>query len=137
MQEARIAFLQHIRTHSPEEYHRCSLTILHALSDAVQRQYPLSMPRAVYLAKEKRTPLFIVDFNKADEAFALDGSCEAVDLMNEIMEVAEKFPEEAMKLVKLKMEGYSNREAARRLGMTDAWVSRMLKRIRRLLGEAA
>lgn len=137
MQEARIAFLKHIRTHRPEEYHRCSLTILHALCDAVQRQYPLSIPRTVFFCKEKRAPLFIVDFNKAEEALALDDGCEAVDLMNEIMEAVERFPQEAVELVKLKLNGYSNREAARHLGMTDARVSRMLKQIRRLLDGVA
>ena len=137
LQEARLAFLQHIRTHEPRDYGRCRLTILHALCDAVLRQYPLSMPRAVYLSKEKRAPLCIADFNKAEEAFALDDGCEAVDLMNEIMEAVESLPQEAMELVKLKLNGYSNREAARQLGMTDVRVSRMLKRIRRLLGEAS
>jgi len=137
MQEARIAFLKHIRTHMPEEYHLCRLTILHALCDAVQRQYPLSMPRAVYLAKEKRAPLFIVNFEKAEEELTVDGNCEAVDLMNEIMQAVERFPKEAMELVKLKLNGYSNREAAQQLCMTDARVSRMLKQIRRLLDDAA
>ena len=33
IQAARMAFLEHIRTHKPEEWSRCGFTILHALCD--------------------------------------------------------------------------------------------------------
>ena len=134
IQEARIAFLMHIRTHRPEDYGRCRLTIWHALCDAVRAQYPVSMPHGVFTNKEKRGTVRLVDVEYMAQALASDEEqYEAVELAAQIMHEVETFPEEATKLVHLKMKGYTNREAAQRLGMTDYQVSRTLKRIRRLL----
>lgn len=133
MQEARLAFLQHIRTHRPEDYGRCRLTILHALCDAVLRQYPVSMPRGLFFDGSQRQQWVMERLNNEAHYMAQDGGFDAADLAAQIMKAVEQFPKEAMKLVKLKMEGYSNREAAQQLSMTDVQVSRMLKQIRRLL----
>ena len=137
MQEARMAFLQHIRTHKPEEYGRCRFTILHALCDAVLRQYPVSMPRAVFFDRGKREQWVMVNLDDEVQYEARNGGYDAADLAAQIMDVVGTLPEEAMKLVKLKLERYSNREAAQKLGMTDVQVSRMLKQIRRLLEDDA
>lgn len=137
MQEARLAFLQHIRTHRPEDYGRCHLTILHALCDAVLKHYPVSMPRGIFFDGSQRQRWVMETLNNEAHYMAQDGGFDAADLAAQIMEAVEQFHKEAMKLVKLKVVGYTNREAAQRLGMTDAKVSRLLKQIRRLLDEAA
>ena len=129
MQEARLAFLLHIRTHRPEEYGRCWLTIWHALCDAVRRDYFVSMPRAVFFNKDQRQhhaayrdTLPMVLKNGANPY-------ELSDLLAAVMAEAEKHQPEAVRLVELKREGYSNREAACMLGKSDTWASRTLKRM--------
>lgn len=54
MQEARLAFLKHIRTHKPENYGRCYLTIWHALCDAVVRAHIVKMPHGVFFDQERK-----------------------------------------------------------------------------------
>jgi len=137
MQEARLAFLQHIRTHRPEDYRRCRLTILHALCDAVLKHYPVSIPRGVFFGEDRQGQRWAAASLEEAQYIARDGGYDASDFAARIMWTVEQFPKEAMKLVKLKMEGYSNREAAQELGLTDVQVSRTLSRIRRLLDDAA
>lgn len=136
MQEARLAFLQHIRTHRPEDYGRCHLTILHALCDTVLRQYPVSMPRGVFFDGSQRQQWVMERLNNEAHYMAQDGGFDAADLAAKIMEAVERFPKEAMKLVRLKIAGYGNREATQMLGMSVVQASRTTKRIRRLPDEA-
>ena len=137
MQEARMTFLQHIRTHKPEDYKRCRLTILHALCDAVLKHYPVSIPRGVFFGGDRQCQRWAAASLEEAQYIARNGGYDASDLASQIMWAVEQFPKEAVKLVSLKVEGYTNREAAQQLGMTDAQVSRMLKRIRRLLEDDA
>lgn len=113
MQEARPAFLQHIRTHRPEDYKRCRLTILHALCDAVLKHYPVSIPRGVFFGGARKCQRRAAASLEEAQYIARDGGYDALDLAAQIM------------------------EAAQQLGMTDVQASRMLKRIRRLLEDDA
>ena len=134
IQEARLAFLHHIRTRKPEEYHMCRLTILHALYDAVQRAFPVSMPRAVFIDKQRRGTFLFHDFDEKEERLIdTANDYESIDLALRLMQEARKISPAAEELLRLKANVYSNREAAQMLGKTDVQVSRMLKQLRNAL----
>ena len=129
-----MAFLQYIRTHKPEEYLRCRLTILHVLCDAVHCEFPVSMPRAVFVDKQKRGTYF---FTSSDEELAklIDAADDYshMHLVQQMTQEARKISPEAEDLLHLKANGYSNREAAQMLGKTEVQVSRILKQLRNAL----
>ena len=128
LQEARISFLNHIRTHTPEEYGKCRLTILHDLCESVRRDYPMGISRHAFLNKVQ--PLHIYSF---DDITGLEDNQNAFthsDLKCSLAAVLKNHSAEDVLLVRMKAKGYSNREAARRLGMSDTQVTRKLKRIR-------
>lgn len=133
IQEARMAFLSFIRTHKAEELYQCRLTILHALCDAVKRCYPISMPRGVFLDRGKRNSYHFSDIDELPEVMDGGNSYESIELMNQIREISDTLSDKTHELVRLKLQGYSNREAARQLGISDAAVSRRLKQIRQRL----
>ena len=130
IQEARLAFLHHIRTHQPEEYHMCRLTILHALYDAVQRAFPVRMPRVVFIDKQRRGTFLFRDFDEEEERL-IDTANDygRIDLALQLIQEARKISPEAEDLLRLKANGYSNREAAQLLGKTDVKVCRTLKQL--------
>lgn len=92
---------------------RYHLTILHVLCDAVVQAQAITIARGVFFNKEKRGCLwaYSLGITRSNDALLVSGEHEAGGLMNEIM------------------------EAAQQLGMTDVQGSRMLKRIRLLLGD--
>ena len=134
IQEARLAFLHHIRTHKPEEYHMCRLTILHALCDAVQRTFPVGMPRAVFADKQRRGTFLFHNFDEGEELLIdTDNDYNRIDLALRLMQEARKISPVAEDLLRLKANGYSNRAAAQLLGKTDVQVCRTLKQLRNTL----
>lgn len=132
LQEARISFLTHIRSHAPDEYGKCHYTILHDLCEAARRDYPLSISRQTFLNKKKE-PLFLLSLD--DIAVLEDGeeSLAACELRCSIEAVLKNHPETDTLLIQMKAEGSSNRQAGKRLGMSDSQVSKKLKQIRREL----
>lgn len=135
IQTARMAFLQFIRTHDPQDWHKCRLTILHALCDEVQRYYPLKMPRAVFLNREKRGIMTMLDMDELEQVIARDDEREALEILKEIMEAAEEISPACVELVNLKRQGYNSREAAEALNRSKGWVSQTLSKLHRLYEE--
>lgn len=129
MQEARLAFLQHVRTHEPDEYDRCYLTILHALCEAVRRDYPLSISRRDFFNQEKPS-IHLCGMEKAEDIETLEGLIEAAELRCSLEAVLSNSTEQVKVLVYLKEIGYTNKQAGVLLGMSDCQVTRALKKIR-------
>lgn len=129
MQEARLAFLQHVRTHEPDEYGRCYLTILHAICEAARRDYPLSVSRYDFLNHAK-PPVYLCGMEKAEDVETLEGLIEAAELRCSLEAVLSNCTEKVKALVYLKGIGYTNKQAGILLGMSDCQVTRALKKIR-------
>lgn len=129
MQEARLAFLQHIRTHEPCEYGKCYLTILHALCEAVRRDYPLAISRHDFLNREKPS-IHLCGMEKAENVETLEGLIEAAELRCSIEAVLSNGTEQVKELVRLKEIGYTNKQAGILLGMSDCQVTRTLEKLK-------
>lgn len=129
MQEARLAFLEHIRTHEPDEYGKCYLTILHALCEAVRRDYPLAISRRDFLNREKPS-MCLYSLERAEDIETLEGLVEATELRCSLEAVLSNNGEQVKVLVYLKAIGYTNKQAGILLGMSDCQVTRALKKIR-------
>lgn len=129
LQEARIAFLEHIRMHNEHEYTRCYRTILHALFDAVRRDYPVYVPYGVFRTHDfKKISTISYD---AVEVTSDNESFENIEAASTVSAFLGKLTKQEQQLIKHKIDGMTNREAGQRVGLSDVQVSRALRRIRK------
>jgi len=135
IQTARMAFLQFVRKHDPQDWHKCRLTILHALCDEVQRYCPMKMARSIYLDKEKREVVHFTNIDVCGEIVEKQNEQKEFELLLEIMEAAEEISPACVELVNLKRPGYNSREAAEALNRSKGWVSQTLSKLHRLYEE--
>lgn len=129
MQEARISFLKHIRTHQPSEYGKCYFTILHDLCEAVRRDYPFGISRHDFLSSNRQA-LFIYGL---DDVWMLEDKEEPLsgcDLLCELQAVLETHSQQDSEIIRLKTKGITSRQIAQRLCISETYVSRTLKKIR-------
>lgn len=131
LQEARMAFLEHVRTHGEDEYMRCYRTIFNALYEAVRREYIVHVPHGVF-KRETEKGKEVMPFSEIVQGLALEEGYEQVEIITDIMQTARD--EQERRLVRLKLVGLNNRDAGRVLGMNDVQVTRNLQRMRARLG---
>ncbi len=128
MQEARIAFLCHIRTHREQDFSKVYYTIWHALYEAARREYPLSISYKAF-SKQRRTPIALIPLD--DEAMQL--TCE--DELQWLDSFIRSFTAEEQELILCKLDGMKNSEIASRAGVSNATVTRRLQRLRGIWDE--
>ena len=122
-QEVTIAFINISRTHGEEALARNRLTYLHVMWDAVRRAYPLAMSYQAF-GKQNRKPM-TVEGCFEDEALVQDIED---DTLTRIM--IDQLPEPQRTIVRMKLDGMSQREIALALGVSDATMSRMFQRLK-------
>ena len=122
-QEVTIAFINIIRTHGEEALARNRLTYLHVMWDAVRRAYPLAMSYQAF-GKHNRKPM-TVEGCVEEETLVQD--IEA-DTLTRIM--IDQLPEPQRNIVRMKLDGMSQREIAHALGVSDATMTRMFQRLK-------
>ena len=130
IQEARIAFLQHIRTHVESMWPACSLSIKGALYEYARREYPLTASRYGFTktikARIKFCPYERIMLNEwyEDDHTALDLR-EAIVHLN----ASDK------QIIMMKLEGMTIKEIADAISLSQQVVSYHLKSIKRNLIE--
>ena len=129
LQEARIAFLEHIRTHEEQDYSRCYRTIIHALFETVRRDYPVYVPYGAF-RKHDYNKITLIDCD-AVEVPSASNELEKIEVTSMFLGFIDELTQEERQLIKLKMNGMTSREAGRRIGMSDVQVHRLLTQIRR------
>lgn len=127
MQEARIAFLLHIRTHDESMWAACTLTIRGALFDYVRRNYPLSISRCGFKMRLTRGTTFAAVDQVTDECgIAYEDDHSGMDLMTALQRLNPKERE----LIGMRLEGLTIMEIASKEGMTYHGIRYRLKVIR-------
>ena len=128
IQEARLAFLLHIRTHDESMWGACALTIRGALFDYARRNYPLSVSRYGYRGELDRETLFISDDEPTiGDGLATEDDGSDIDLRSALDQLTEKERE----LVLMRLEGLKVTEISERTGRSHQVISYRLKAIRR------
>ena len=126
-QEVTIAFLQIIRTEGEEAIFQNRLTYLHVMWDTVRKAYPFAIPYYAFGTQSKEPIyLFSVEEDGETDAFARGGE---EDIITQIM--IDQLPEPKKTIIRMKLDGMSQREISHALGVSDATVSRMIQRLRR------
>lgn len=124
IQEARIAFLQHIRTHSESEWAACTLTIKGALYDYVRREYPQKVSRHGF-GKALRGGRRFCPFDECTR-YIYEDDHSAIDLTAAL----DQLSEENRELIALKLKGLTVGEIAVQMGKSHQVISHRLKAIR-------
>lgn len=128
IQEARLAFLQHIRTHNESEWAACTLTIKGALYEYARREYPLSVSHHGFGKALKKQ----IQFHPIDEYLTALGEWYEDDHTDiDLREALTQISEADKQIVALKLEGMSVKEIASRTGRPPQAISWRLKTIRR------
>lgn len=126
-QEVTIAFIGIIRTQGEEAITRNRLTYLHVMWDAVRRAYPLAMTNYAFNNAQKREPIHFHTVEGCFEEEALLQDIES-DTLTQIM--IDQLPEPQRTIVRMKLDGMSQREIAHALGVSDATMTRMFQRLK-------
>lgn len=128
IQEARIAFLQHIRTHPESEWTDCKLTIMRALFDFARAEYPLTCSHHGFrkILREKK------HFYPYDEYLTSFGERHEDDHTDiDLREALAHLSEIDQQVIVMRLEGFTQREIASRTGRTPQAISRRMQTIRR------
>lgn len=128
IQEARIAFLQYIRTYPESEWATCTLTIKGALYEYARRQYPLSVSRHGFAKLLREKP----DFYPYDEYMLSLGGWYEDDLTDiDLRQALDNLSESDRQIIRLKLEGYTQKEIGDMIGRPQQTVKYRLDRFRR------
>lgn len=131
-QEVTIAFIGIIRTQGEEALTRNRLTYLHVMWDAVRRAYPLAMSYQAF-GKQNRKPMTVEGLEGLE---GLEGCSEEEALVQDIESdtltqiMIDQLPEPQRTIVRMKLDGMSQREIAHALGVSDATMTRMFQRLK-------
>ena len=128
IQEARLAFLQYIRTHDESMWVACPLTIKGALLDYARRNYPLCVSRhAIGEELRKETVFISSDKILGENKLETEDDYSDIDLRSAIDQLTKKEQE----LVLMRLEGMSIEQIAQRMDRSHQVISYRLKAIRR------
>ena len=128
IQEARLAFLQHIRTHDRNMWAACTLTIKGALMECVRRNYPLSVSRNHFCQTMKAGLRFTsLDEITFEHGASREDDHSGIDLKTAIAQLTT----EEQQIIGMLLEGWSVTEIADRMGKPHQTISYRLKAIRR------
>ena len=127
IQEARLAFLQHIRTHDESMWAACTLTIKGAMMECVRRNYPLKVSRNNF----KRLLHEGIVFLALETGIDTDGICyeddhSGIDLRTAIA----KLTTAEREIICLRLEGLNVMEIADKTNTSHQKISYRLKVIR-------
>lgn len=124
MQEARIVFLQHIRTHDESEWAACTLTIHGALYDYVRKYYPLSIPRGRFAASKRQKVMFDeLSIHTESQRYYHEDDHSAIDLKAAM----KKLKEIDRQIISLKLQGWRVTEISKQMGLSHQMVSHRIK----------
>ncbi len=125
-QEVTIAFIDIIRTQGEEALTHNRLTYLHVMWDAVRKAYLLSTPYHAFSTRHREAIYFpTIDECFEDEALVQE---EEDDTLTQIM--IDQLPEPQRNIIRMKLDGMSQREIAHVLGVSDATMCRMFQRLK-------
>lgn len=115
IQEARLAFLQHIRTHDESMWPACTLTIKGALIECIRRDYPLTVSRNNFTRLLHEGIVFLTLETGVDT----DGVCyeddhTGIDLRTAIT----KLNTAEQEIVGMRLEGLTVKAIAKEVGVT-------------------
>ena len=132
MQEVTLSFLQEVRRYGEAEAVKHQRTLYHSLYMAVIAALPVKTPYYAY-SREKRQNVITVDIDEEYSIADLES-----DTYGEIavMDMIGGLAEQEQEIVRLRMEGFTQKEIGRRIGLSGVQICRAMKRIRRQLEQA-
>ena len=128
IQEARLAFLQHIRTHDQPMWAACTLTVKGALMECVRRNYPLTVSRNNF-SKTLKAGLSFTSLDRItnEHGTAQEDDYSGIDVTNFIDQLSEY----DQGIIAKRLEGWSIVEIGKQMGTTRGKVAYHLDAIRR------
>lgn len=126
LQEITLCFLLEVRRYGEDEAVKHKRTLYHALYVAVIEALPVKTAYAAY-GKARRQAIIVEEWNEQQHSKA---EATAFDYMA-VCEVLEGLEEQEWQIIRLKLEGLTQREIGLKMGLSDAAICRRMKRIRR------
>ena len=128
IQEARIAFLLHIRTHDESEWAACTLTIRRALYDFARASYPVKVSHASFskVLKAKQA------FQPYDESIDWSAHVHEDDHTDmDIRIMLDHLSNEDRQIAQMRLEGWTLMEIVSKTGKAYSTICYRLKAIQR------
>lgn len=131
MQEVALSFLAETEKHGEEQARRQRITYIHVMYSAVIRAYPLSVPKRTSGFKNitAKQLTFSQWESMAHRISVKDFTAKTIERLS-IQERLEGLSERDRKIIRWRLEGMTQREIAKRIGLTDVQMCREMKRIR-------
>lgn len=134
MQEVTLCFLSEVERYGEETARTHSRTLFNAMYMAVIRAYPLSVPKRSSGFKQiTASHLWIDRWENMGERIAVDDTSNMVIDRISVHERLEVLSSSDQQIINWRLDGLSQREIARRIGLSDVQMCRTMKRIRRQL----
>lgn len=130
LQEARYAFIIEVRRYGEAVAVTHRRSIWHALYEAARRALPVKVSYAAY-RKDRRQAMLIEEWDGDNEEHQQAGRIDAAFGAMTVRMVLEAMNEREREIVRLRLEGLSQREIGLKIGLNDVQMCRAMKRIRR------
>ena len=132
MQEVTICFLAEVEKYGEETARTHRLSLFHSMYQAVMTAYPLSVPkRSSGFKKITEKHFSFIQWECLEyKISANDFAARTIDRIS-IQERLESLSENDKQIIRWRLDGLSQREIAKRKGLTDVQMCREMKRIRR------
>lgn len=131
IQEARIAFLQHIRTHPETEWNACTLTIKGALYEYARKEYPLTVSHNKFSKVLSEKIYFIGDAQYEMEVYREGKRHEDDHTDIDLREAIDHLNARDKQIIMMKLEGMTAKEIGDRTGKTSQAISFRIQTIKR------
>lgn len=132
MQEVTVCFLSEVEQYGEETARTHKLSLFHSMYQAVMTAYPLSVPkRSSGFKKITEKHFSFIQWECLEyKTNANDFATRTIDRIS-IQEQMESLNENDKLIINWRLEGLSQREIAKRMGLTDVQMCRQMKRIHR------
>lgn len=127
LQEITLCFLLEVRRYGEDEAVKHKRTLYHALYRAAIAALPVKTAYHAY-ARERRQALVVVEWDEEYRAASKVNDAFSAVAFRETLEGLE---EQEWQIIRLKLEGLTQREIGLKMGLSDAAICRRMKRIRR------
>ena len=124
MQAITLCFLQEVRKHGEKIAVKNKLTLYHALYRAAIAALPVKTAYHAY-ARERRQALVVVEWDEEYRAASKVNDAFSAAAFRETLEEQER------QIIRLKLEGLTQRAIGLKMGLSDAAICRRMKHIRR------
>lgn len=133
LQEASIWFLNEYRQGGLEAALTHRLSLHRALYDAVRRAYQISMPYGVYRTRPKDVNRFVPSDASAESCPVTGWYSMEDDVIfhADVSSAIARFSGEEQEMLRMKANGMTQREIARHIGVSQAYVCRAFKDMRK------